>query len=1652
MIKNVLFLIFIYFLNCIASEPEIQIISQTSNSLQVKISFSEPRIVKIDRDVSGQQRSYLFMEGLALLEEEGYPRVPYLTKMFSLPTQKVSYHILDVKTEHISVVNYLLNEPVTKNSGSQDPQIIKNKETINIASHGLFRYVPLFNLTVFPVSIDQTGKGAEVIRSMTIEMTSATSTEKTQLKTGRYAAKEKSVFKNLLLNGDQVTYQVDQPLSQTTSTNQRYRSNRYKLLVDQTGIYKITYSDLTAAGVAPGMFDTRKLRLTNRGQEIPIYFKGGEDGVFDPGDYFEFWGKKNEKTFITKYPDVYSDPFTEVNVYWLGEAESSGLRMTEESGALTVTDVSKYIVPFSFTEKIHYEQNNTFHRFGNVNIDSLSYTMDHWFYDRGVTAVGSRTYQAMIPWPYLQLSTRSVFVKAMMRGLSIESESNPLDNHQVEIWLNDRLVAGTDSPWENQDAHLLTNEGSTGLSQADIFNGDNQFRIVMDQTGVTDIALLNWFEISYQRRYRAYQNELKFQKQDNLPENYVLQFEIDGFNTPDISLYKLGISKIVNNRINYINADDNYNSYQIAFQDEIFYPDIEYVALTENKKKKPLEIVADNPWISDNEQSSLFDATNSADYLIITDDLFYNNCLELKSYREGFGLKVEVVRVQDIYDEFNFGIKSPLAIKDFLKYVFQNWDPAHRLLYVNLVGDANYDYKNGDLVPTFLFETEKYGAAASDFQYALVSGRDNTPDLIIGRMPVSTNSEFEAYFDKLKAYEDPVNIGEWRNRGLFISGNDASTLEFTGLPMFRTQNQRLINMEEPAGFFTRKLNTVEDESIPGGDPNFGSTPTLIDYFDDGVALINFLGHGGGGIWADVGLFNSNDIERLNNGPRLPFIKSMTCFTGAFESPSINGIGEQLIVTPEKGAIGVLAASGVGWAYNDFAVGWTLTEFLLKEELTAGEAILFTKIFYLNNNVYVTELFDNTIPSYYSLKLSMVNHYNLLGDPFVTITIPKNTLKVTVDNTIPVIGDTVHITIDTPFPSGNGRVELCNENHEPLAEKFLVFNNAQAETDFAIPQELENQLAYVKAYAINSAGDQDGRGVANLAINKTLLDSIVVSPKNPSVGDELFFSAYITSPIALQQVKIKNLKGPTGQYSMIDLNRVNDSLWTSGSGFGPYLFADTLYYDLQMDDISGNSYLRRRNKLIINDPRPDFWITGQGLSFGGTEQIQLTATVENISDSSYSEIPFELFVDSVNPDQEPFYTEEITLNAHQKKNISVIIDQELIIPERLFIAVIDRENRIEERNEENNTQNIKFPVNLFNVPQTVGTTLDGANNDTLSLDQFARFHLPSQGLSASSVFSYRLNPQMGIQSLNDQPGLAYVNFDGTADPISMSLKYENPAASQLQEAFLEFSVDTTLYDELTLQNISICRFVSSLNRWVAVNTVHHGNKILTSVTLPGEYALFKIEDVKKPVIEITINGRILHDNMLVPANPSLAFILQDENGIDLTTGFNVYIDDQKLSEEELNIPDSVQNANSVALIAKPKLSSGDHTIVAEASDAFGNTLEKSLVFKVSAGFDLKIYGNYPNPFEDFTIISFLILANNVLDDFSMKIYTVAGRQIREIKNPQGSDEIWDPGYHEVEWDGRDEDGALVANGVYFAIIRAKLASQSFEKTLKIAKLR
>jgi len=92
-------------------------------------------------------------------------------------------------------------------------------------------------------------------------------------------------------------------------------------------------------------------------------------------------------------------------------------------------------------------------------------------------------------------------------------------------------------------------------------------------------------------------------------------------------------------------------------------------------------------------------------------------------------------------------------------------------------------------------------------------------------------------------------------------------------------------------------------------------------------------------------------------------------------------------------------------------------------------------------------------------------------------------------------------------------------------------------------------------------------------------------------------------------------------------------------------------------------------------------------------------------------------------------------------------------------------------------------------------------------------------------------------------------------------------------------------------------------------------------------------------------------------------------------------------------------------------------------------------------------NYPNPFKSNTHFTFRLTQKP--DELKIKIYTVAGRLIRELLIPAvnlGSD------FNKIEWDGRDQDGDLIANGVYIYKVIMKKNDETKEVTQKLSVVR
>ena len=158
-------------------------------------------------------------------------------------------------------------------------------------------------------------------------------------------------------------------------------------------------------------------------------------------------------------------------------------------------------------------------------------------------------------------------------------------------------------------------------------------------------------------------------------------------------------------------------------------------AFTEATIAAPVFVVANQP-------SSLNAATNAADYLIVSHPSFLTQMAPLVALRASQGHQAALISIDDVYDEFSFGERSPQALKDFLTHARTTWAVAPR--YVVLAGDATFDPRDyaalgfGDFVPTKLVDMSQIELETASDDWFVDANEDGLPEFAIGRLPVRT--------------------------------------------------------------------------------------------------------------------------------------------------------------------------------------------------------------------------------------------------------------------------------------------------------------------------------------------------------------------------------------------------------------------------------------------------------------------------------------------------------------------------------------------------------------------------------------------------------------------------------------------------------------------------------------------------------------------------------------------------------------------------------------------------------------------------------------------------------------------------------------------------------------------------------------------------
>lgn len=213
----------------------------------------------------------------------------------------------------------------------------------------------------------------------------------------------------------------------------------------------------------------------------------------------------------------------------------------------------------------------------------------------------------------------------------------------------------------------------------------------------------------------------------------------------------------------------------------------------------------------------------------------------------------------------------------------------------------------------------------------------------------------------------------------------------------------------------------------------------------------------------------------------------------------------------------------------------------------------------------------------------------------------------------------------------------------------------------------------------------------------------------------------------------------------------------------------------------------------------------------------------------------------------------------------------------------------------------------------------------------------------------------------------------------------------------------------------------------------------------------LDDLSGPELDIYFRDmESFSSGDYVGAHPILVAKIYDENGINLTQEVGHTIDLIVNEQSPLNITsffayDRNSYREGKLEYALPELEQGEHILKIRAWDNLNNPTEQEIVFKIISdeGMVIKNVVNYPNPFSADTYFTFQAL-NAAGAEVSIKVYTISGRLIYTNKN----EIILSDGFQKIWWDGRDNDGDEIANGIYLYKIRLKNGNHSIEKTEKL----
>tara|TARA_R110002049_G_scaffold120471_6_gene274897 strand:+ start:1485 stop:5300 length:3816 start_codon:yes stop_codon:yes gene_type:complete len=947
----------------------------------------------------------------------------------------------------------------------------------------------------------------------------------------------------------------------------------FKISVEKDGVFKLDANFFTSMGLDISTIDPRTIKVfgNNAGmlpalnsenlvddlKEMAIRVEGEGDGVFNSSDFVLFYGQGPHVVYydslLSRFRhrlNIYSDK----NYYFITYGGVLGKRVSDQiSTTAPATNTVSVFDDFKFYEK------------EKVNLIKSGQLWLGEAYD--VT----NNYQFSFDFPNIDNSQQAILEASYFVRSGVSSRI-------------DFGIGGSNFTMSLGAVNLNGYIGAFASEGRSIYSFlPSSSNIVINTSynkpQASSKAWLNFLSINVKRRLIFSGSQYGFRSVNSVGVNEVSNFTIAG-------QLQNAVVWDATNPFNVKNQIFTRNGSSIQFSVET--PELREFVIFED---------ADNGVVFEGavENQNLHQLSN-LDYVIVSHPLFTEHAEQLANFHSNDGLRVKVVSPEQIYNEFSAGSQDPVAIRSFLRMLYQKATvPANLPKYLLLYGDGSYDPKNRlsgntNFIVTYQspnsvssvasFVSDDYMGLLDPNEGVFGSFDNDMVDIGVGRFPVKTLAESQSVLNKTISYNTSATFGDWRNEAIFVADDEDGTLHMNHSAIVSR------NLDSIPFFNLEKLylDAFPQVSTPGGDRYPQANVAVNAAINSGSLIVNYTGHGGETGWTAERVVGVSDINAWSNSKQLSLFITATCEFSRFDDPFRNSGGELVLLNPTGGGIALMTTTRLVYATPNLYLNDTL----------------YKRMFEKVNGEYkrLGDVFAET-KAQHSGSTNAKN-FTLLGDPATRLAIPRYNVITTAINGNPVSGrDTLKalskVTISGEVRDNNGML-MNNFNgliYPTVFDKVKTFKtlnndnsgqytyrvrnsrlfkgkasvvNGQFTFQFIIPKDIVYSIGSGKIsyYASDNSVDATG-GTTDFLIGGTA-DSVDLDNEGPQIemylNDKQFVYGGITDE---NPVLILELNDPQG------INTVGNGV---GRDLVAYLDDETdktfilnEYYEAELNDYS-----------------------------------------------------------------------------------------------------------------------------------------------------------------------------------------------------------------------------------------------------------------------------------------------------------------------------------------------------------------------------------------------------------------------------------------------------------------------------------------------------